>query len=132
MKIEKINLILLIFILIGVSCLLLVNTKKVDVRQDKSFVEIYKIKDTYLDSTKNKSPESLGLEEVAQTKIACPEAADGPCGFDLMVVVDKQQDNNFYLVQSGGAMYSYYGPFNGNLEKIINEASLIDSVKDVN
>jgi len=99
----------------------------------KSLIEYYKTRDQFLNSGMMKNPEALGFKEVGKAKVACPENADGPCGFDLLILSkDTLHSGNqeFYLAQAGGAGYSYYGPFSDDLQRIVNESKTIESLKE--
>ncbi len=105
----------------------------------KSLVEYY---ETRVDSQtlgENKSflmkdPDELGFKEIATVKVACPEDADGPCGFDLLIISKESLHSGrqeFYLAQAGGAGYTYYGPFSDDLKRLVEESKTIDSLKEV-
>jgi len=82
----------------------------------------------------HEDPEELGLQEVARVEVACPENADGPCGFDLIILSKDSLHSGsqeFYLSEEGGAGYTYYGPFTDNLERIIEEANTIKSLNEI-
>lgn len=103
------------------------------VNVQKSLVEYYKIRDQFLNSDMIDSPETLGWQEIATVAVDCPVNADGPCGFDLLILSleplnEGQQE--FYLAQAGGVRYSYYGPFFDDLTRLVNEANTIGSLKE--
>ncbi len=103
----------------------------------KSLIEYYKTRVNYETLGTNnsflmKAPDELGLNEIASIKIACPENADGPCGGELLILSPEllhAGNQEFYLAQEGGAGYTYYGPFLDNLEKLVIESKVIDSLK---
>jgi len=100
----------------------------------KSLVEYYETRDQHLDGSMMKAPEELGFKELATVRVACPEDADGPCGFDLLILSKESLHSGqqeFYLAQAGGAGYSYYGPFTDDLERIVDESEKIESLKEV-
>jgi hypothetical protein len=100
----------------------------------KSLAGYYKTRNQYLDSSMMKTPEESGFKELATVKIACPEDADGPCGFDLLILSKeslRSGEQEFYLAQAGGAGYSYYGPFTDDLERIVDESQTIESLKEI-
>lgn len=97
---------------------------------DKSLVEYYKSRQDSSSSLKGK-PSALGFQEVGKVKIACPKDADGPCGGDLLIVSKsavQSGSQEFYLAQEGGAGYDYFGPFNDNLTRLVNESKTTDSI----
>jgi len=100
----------------------------------KSLVAYYETRDQFLNNSMRKKPEELGFKEVAKVKVACPENADGPCGFDLLILSKESVSSGvqeFYLAQEGGAGYSYYGPFSDDLKRIVDESKTIESLKEV-
>ncbi|PIR55108.1 hypothetical protein COU74_02915 [Candidatus Peregrinibacteria bacterium CG10_big_fil_rev_8_21_14_0_10_36_19] len=81
-----------------------------------------------------KTPDELGLKEIAKVKIACPENADGPCGGDLLILSQESLhsgNQEFYFAQAGGAGYTYYGPFSDDLKRLVEESKTIDLLKEV-
>lgn len=100
----------------------------------KSLVAYYETRYQFLNNSMRKNPEELGFKEVAKVKVACPKNADGPCGFDLLILSKESVNSGiqeFYLAQAGGAGYSYYGPFSDDLKRIVDESKTIESLKEV-
>lgn len=114
------------------------TTKPTDTSiSQKSLVEYYETRINYETLGINnaflmKAPDELGLNEITSIKIACPENADGPCGGELLILSPEllhAGNQEFYLAQEGGAGYTYYGPFLDNLENLVIESQVIDSLK---
>ena len=103
----------------------------------KSLVEYYEMMSSsttpLVKDFVEKTPEQIGLKEIFKVKVACPPNPDGPCGSDL-VIFSKEDlhpgNQEFYLASAGGAGYTYFGPFNDDLTRLMHEASLIDSLKE--
>ena len=80
------------------------------------------------------TPEEMGFQEIARVEVACLENADGPCGFDLIILSEDSLhagDQEFYLSEEGGVGYTYYGSFTDDLERIVDEANTIESLKEI-
>ena len=80
-----------------------------------------------------KTPEEIGLKEVATIKTSCPPNPDGPCGFGLIILsknVIQSGNQEFYLATPGGAGYTYYGPFTDDLQRLTHETTLINSLQE--
>ena len=96
----------------------------------KSLFEYYKTRYDFYEALMTKDPNERGFMELAKVKVECPKNADGPCGYDLLIVSKEalhSGNQEFYLAQAGGAGYSYFGPFTDNLESLVNESKTIGS-----
>lgn len=77
-----------------------------------------------------KSPESLKFKEVGKVKTACVED-EGPCGWNIFILTKEaftSGNHTFYLAQQGGAGYDYFGPFTGDLKRLVAESKIINSL----
>lgn len=71
------------------------------------------------------SPEQEGFNQIAEFPMECPGIPDGPCGLPISIVTAepvKEGKQEFYLVEAGGALYTYFGPFMGDLGGLITDA----------
>ena len=82
-------------------------------------------------TSSHKDPESLGFKKLATFEIACPPDYDGPCGGEMLLISKesvKSGNQQFYFAQAGGASYDYFGPFTGDLKRLVAESKTINTL----
>lgn len=100
----------------------------------ESLVQYYNKRMEFTNTTLNsshKTPESLGFRKLATFEIACPKDSDGPCGGEMLLISKetvKSGNQQFYFAQAGGASYEYFGPFTGDLKRLVAESKSINTL----
>lgn len=96
----------------------------------QSLSEVYAKRMEKRDTTLRGTPESLKFKEVGKVKTACVED-EGPCGWDILLLTKEAVtagNHTFYLGVAGGAGYDYFGPFTGDLKRLVAESKIINSL----
>lgn len=101
--------------------------------QQTALYQSYDTKDQNFSNIENNG-EVEGLKEIARITVPCIEnVIYTKCGFDIVIYAKEalhsgNQDYYFARETDDG----YFGPFNNDLEKLINEAKAVTSKEDLN
>ncbi|EKD33355.1 MAG: hypothetical protein ACD_76C00044G0022 [uncultured bacterium] len=98
----------------------------------KSLEEYFATRDQFRNDGITKDPSELGLKELANIAVTCPDSAGTPCGGNLLILSKDSLHSGsqeFYLAFTMGTGYMYYGPFMDDLQRIVNESKTIKSLE---
>lgn len=96
--------------------------------QQASLAYYYETKDQNLSNVENKGV-VLGLKQIALVTVPCVDATKGVtlnCDFDIAIFSEEALhagEQEFYFAQEKGVANSYYGPFTGDLLKMLGEGN---------
>ena len=127
MKMKKnLSLVVLIFVLLGMSlsaCKL--SIEEPEDLQGKSFQTYFENREKFRIGLPDLKNRILTVKNIIDP---CPPEPEGPCGFDLYITADENWEEKgeelqeFYLEDQSATERIFYGPFEDNLMRIVEEA----------
>jgi hypothetical protein len=78
-----------------------------------------------------------GTVELAKVQVDnCPPKPDGVCGYTLLIygAADAEKmtgEQPFYFAETAGGPLSFYGPYKGDLRRIVSEAKSIKTMTEL-
>lgn len=98
----------------------------------KSLKEYFATRKQFVNSGMVKNPNELGLKELGNVVVTCPDSLGTPCGGNLLILSKNPLNSGnqeFYLAFTMGTGYTYYGLFTDDLQKLVNESKAIKSLE---